>query len=679
MKRRGSILVLMILAVIISKAADPIIHLPDDREVIRIDEPLLLEDPTGELDLNVVQSPIYSNKFKKINPEQLRIAKEVDHFWLRFDIINAAGADGEWVFDFKRWSFVDFYFIDENGEVTVHKTGNFLPLSERDYAVSDEVWIKKKIQAGEKLKCFVHLQYDRTSSFVPTTHGFSIQTRTNALEANGNVNAVVYLFLGIFLVMFLYNLFVFAFTRDRNYFFYLLVVLSFASYTLNYSGVLYELLDFWESLPRHRAIYNSINNVLVGVGSLMFVGRFLDIRHRHPLWADVLKYLIIAVIAAPFARLFLEYEDARLVGNFVSLTFIVTIVVVIMISFAKKYPAASFLVVGVTVSAIGSFISVLAFMGFIPATHFTELHAMSLGACIEMVLFSFALAYRIKRLRRENRYKKEQLIAQLRENERLQYEINLELENKVENRTKEIRRQKELVEREKEKSDELLLNILPKSTAEELKKYGRAQPRYHEEATVMFTDFAGFTKHGRSMSVDEIHSRLDFCFQVFDHLSEEHKVEKIKTIGDSYMCVAGVPSSDPDHAYNMVMLGLQIRDFISNWNDDNERNGLPRWEVRIGIHSGPVISGVIGHKKLSFDIWGDTVNLASRMEKFGQIRKVNISEATYNLVYDKFQCESRGEISLRHAGEIEMYFADYLEYSDRSIAYSKRSKSSPFL
>lgn len=208
----------------------------------------------------------------------------------------------------------------------------------------------------------------------------------------------------------------------------------------------------------------------------------------------------------------------------------------------------------------------------------------------------------------------------------------------------------------KAKSDDLLLNILPKETAEELKEKGRAQARKYNEASVLFSDLKGFTKLSEEIGADQLVSLLDEAFKRFDRLCDRYGVEKIKTIGDAYMCATGIPSEDPAHALNMTRFAISMLEEMRSLNQRNREQGLPECEIRIGIHSGPLIAGVVGEKKFAYDVWGDTVNTASRMESSGTPDRINISASTYQRVKDSFICESRGKVAAKNKGDMEMYF-----------------------
>ncbi|MBI3500158.1 MAG: tetratricopeptide repeat protein [Bacteroidetes bacterium] len=221
-----------------------------------------------------------------------------------------------------------------------------------------------------------------------------------------------------------------------------------------------------------------------------------------------------------------------------------------------------------------------------------------------------------------------------------------------------VYRQRNRIAKEKKRSDELLLNILPAETAEELKLTGHAEPKQFDMVTVLFTDFKGFTQIAEKLSAKELVSELDFLFKKFDEIISKYPIEKIKTIGDSYMCAGGLPVANTTNAMDVTLAAVQIQQFMEEHNQQQTTNNKPAFQIRIGIHTGPIVAGIVGIKKFSYDIWGDTVNTASRMESSGEAGKVNVSGSTYELVKDKFNCIYRGEIEAKHKGKIKMYFVE---------------------
>jgi class 3 adenylate cyclase/Tfp pilus assembly protein PilF len=218
--------------------------------------------------------------------------------------------------------------------------------------------------------------------------------------------------------------------------------------------------------------------------------------------------------------------------------------------------------------------------------------------------------------------------------------------------------QNEIIESERKKSDALLLNILPVETAEELKEKGFAEARTFESVSVIFTDFKDFTKVAESLDAKSLVKEIDYVFKKFDEIITKHNIEKIKTIGDAYMAAAGLPIENKTHAVDMVSAALEILETIEEIKTDRKNKGLPFFEIRIGIHTGPVVAGIVGTKKFAYDIWGDAVNVASRMESSSEAGKINISGSTYELIKNQFKCHYRGKVTAKNKGEIDMYFVE---------------------
>ncbi len=215
-----------------------------------------------------------------------------------------------------------------------------------------------------------------------------------------------------------------------------------------------------------------------------------------------------------------------------------------------------------------------------------------------------------------------------------------------------------ILDRQKDEIEQLLLNILPAEVAKELQLHGQATPRNFESVSVMFTDFKSFTVIADKMTPQDLVEELNKCFIAFDHIIGKYNLEKIKTIGDAYMCAGGIPSPDNRHAYNMVRASLEIQEYIIENNKRKLEAGLEAWDLRLGLHVGPIVAGVVGKRKYAYDIWGSTVNIASRMESNGEPGRVNISATTYELIKDEFECSYRGKIYAKNVGDIDMYFVE---------------------
>ncbi|NBC09056.1 MAG: hypothetical protein GVY26_17845 [Bacteroidetes bacterium] len=225
------------------------------------------------------------------------------------------------------------------------------------------------------------------------------------------------------------------------------------------------------------------------------------------------------------------------------------------------------------------------------------------------------------------------------------------LQNLVKERTQEL-------EKEKQKSEELLLNILPAETAEELKQFGAAKAKRHELVTVMFSDFKGFSRISEQMDPEDLVAEIDYCFRAFDEIMEKYGLEKIKTVGDAYLSVGGMRDDEGNEAVRVTMAALEIQAFMEGLRLQREAEHKPFFEARIGIHTGPVVAGIVGIKKFAYDIWGDTVNLAARMETSGEAGRVNVSAASYELIKELFECTHHGQYTERGGSDIDMYFVE---------------------
>lgn len=216
-------------------------------------------------------------------------------------------------------------------------------------------------------------------------------------------------------------------------------------------------------------------------------------------------------------------------------------------------------------------------------------------------------------------------------------------------------------EAEKKRSEELLLNILPAKIADELKTRNEVEPRHYNSATIMFTDFKDFTRLAEASEPRTLVNDLNQYFSAFDEIIERHNLEKLKTIGDAYMCAGGLPEENRTHPIDACRAALEIQEFMTRANSQREKMRLPPWDLRIGLHTGPVMAGVVGKKKFTYDIWGDAVNVAARMESNGEAGRIALSESTYHRVKDQFECEHRGPIEAKNKGVLDTYFLNRLK------------------
>ncbi len=226
-----------------------------------------------------------------------------------------------------------------------------------------------------------------------------------------------------------------------------------------------------------------------------------------------------------------------------------------------------------------------------------------------------------------------------------------------------IKKTSNIIQKETDKSEKLLLNILPEETALELKLNGKVQAKKFDSVSVMFTDFKDFTRYSHNLTPEELVNSVDFYYSKFDAIIEKCGLEKIKTIGDSYMCAGGLPFPTKDHAEKIMVAAFEIVEFMERSKTLKDKH-ISHFDIRVGVNTGPVVAGVVGSKKFAYDIWGDTVNVASRMESTSMQGKINVSEYTYELIKDKYDCEFRGEINVKNKGMMKMYFVNKLKEKD---------------
>jgi adenylate cyclase len=370
-------------------------------------------------------------------------------------------------------------------------------------------------------------------------------------------------------------------------------------------------------------------------------------------------WIIIGTTVLYLINLLFDLTNDDTIATLLILFTSIEAIVLMLIAMRKKIAGARIL--GFGILFFFAFLLVTSAMALLAGTHITIDGNTLMGKVIVLVimlaLFSIPVsisAYLAWSFASTNRSLSAQLVhvaklseqtlQQEKEKQLLLQNRKEELEREVEARTHEI-----LIE--KEKSDTLLLNILPAEVAQELKDKGEAEARQFDNVSVLFTDFVDFTKISATLSPAQLVAKLHTYFKAFDEIMERNGLEKIKTIGDAYLAVSGIPLQNEEHASLAVKAGLEIITFIEQQTDHP-------FKIRVGIHSGSLVAGIVGVKKFAYDIWGDTVNTAARMESNGKAGKVNISATTYVLVQNQFRCSHRGKIEVKGKGEMDMYFVD---------------------
>ena len=381
------------------------------------------------------------------------------------------------------------------------------------------------------------------------------------------------------------------------------------------------------------------------------------------------RFQLVSAVAAAIIILRFFYVDTAMYGMLLLVVFVsAECTILVVYAMYKRVKGARIIGAGMVLllALLGSIAVYLFFNSFINLSDSSDTTKLIEGLFALSILslpvsMSAYLAWRFSAVNKDLKLQlvqvkdlSEKNMEQEFEKQRLLETRQEELEREVAARTSEVREQHEALKGEKKKSDDLLLNILPEEIAEELKENGFSKARLYDEVSVLFTDFVNFTGISEQLSPSALVAELDFCFREFDTIITRHNLEKIKTIGDAYLAVSGLPAINPKHAQDTLNAALEIRDFMLQRKTTQHNT----FDIRLGVHSGPVVAGIVGVKKFAYDIWGDTVNTAARMEQHSEAGKINISGATYELVKDDFSCTYRGELEARNKGKMSMYFVE---------------------
>jgi class 3 adenylate cyclase len=509
----------------------------------------------------------------------------------------------------------------------------------------------------------INLENDQRSKTIylkgQTGYPFQIPITISAKERYLEISQVYKLFwgiyMGIMIFAFLYNLFIFLSLKERTYFYYILYILGSTTFYLGLHGYTFRYL--WPEMPELNAllpILICITNIII----TLFTIRFLKITKEHKVsfygaWTIIVGFALIALL-----NLFAPYMLAIALAQMFSLVTSLFFIYLGFSSWRRNVPTAKFYLIAWTIYLVFVIIFLLTDNNAFPSNFFTR-HCIFIGHMTEVLLLSFALADRINWLKRDNDMKQKEIIVQLEKNDKLQREANKLLEQKVEERTQEVVEQRNEALKQQARSDSLLLNILPEATAEELKSTGEAKAKYFESVTVLFADVKDFTIKAERLDPKELVEQINEMFTEFDNIVDKYNVEKIKTIGDAYMAVGGLPSPNNSHASDVVKAAIEFQNAMELLSKKKKVGDENQFKVRIGIHTGPVVAGVVGKKKFAYDIWGSTVNIASRLESSSEVGKINISETTYEHVKDLFDCEERGKIEAKSLGMVSMYFVNH--------------------
>ena len=448
---------------------------------------------------------------------------------------------------------------------------------------------------------------------------------------------------GLLLLIIVYNLSLYYRLREIDNLIYALWILALAFHLAFFNGFIYEFV-----IPKWSGDINLVD-VFGGVTSslhIVFAVIFLKIDWKK-LSGRIAIFIILWYVAGIVVTL---TGQSEVFFPWLNPAFIVLIegiycIVVGIVALVRGFKPALYFIIANVLFYI--FIGFAVAYGTGNMEHsFLGYHGFQIGSALEVLFFSFALSYKVRLLKKDKDEAMREKAMLAIENEKIVRQQNVILEQKVEERTKELRE-------EQMRSENLLLNILPEQIAQELKTSGRARARRYEDVSIMFSDFVGFTSMAENLNPEELVEVIDKYFRKFDEIIEDYGLEKIKTIGDAYVAVANLPKKNENGEKQLAFAALAIRDYVI---EESSKNPNHSFKIRTGINTGSVVAGVVGSKKFQFDIWGDAVNVAARMEETCEPGKINISESTYLKIKEDFICENRGMIEAKNKGRIGMYY-----------------------
>lgn len=645
MKKHGvGLIILQFICLIplFTHAQNEIILKSNDRIIPIGKQSFYLRD-SAFMEIQEILEPEIQSKFSPYSQDTPNFGSTKDAFWLRMHFRKEDVGDFYLQIGSAFIDSIALYAVSDGIAKEVQLTGDDLPFSSREIKVSNFL-LPLKMEKGQTQTYFL-----KVSTLQPFFFPLRVGTLQTFMEDNHHLDLIQGIYFGFMLLIILYNLFLYFSTKESIYLYYVAYVFSITWFMSTVYQYVFEFA--WPDYPFLNK-YAVISTAMTILTATVFTRAFLNTKLRAPALHKISRvFLLLGVVI--ILGLFTPFKIQSLVlaqGTvfFMAIFFLVTGIITLNRGYlpAKYYLLAwGFLIFGF----IGA---ILETINLLPVVYY--FNYMQLGSAIEVTLLSFALADRINLYKKEREIAQEEALKAAEEKADYIQHQNAILEEKVKERTLALSNSLSLIEEEKKKSDMLLLNILPFATAVELKETGKATPKYYESVSVLFTDFAGFSKIAETLDASELVGELDEIFRGFDEIVKRNGLEKIKTIGDAYMAAGGISGND-FHPINSVKAALEMQEFL------NEKFKVimgEKWQMRCGIHTGPVTAGVVGKDKFAYDIWGSTVNLASRMESNSVPGKVNVSEATYQLVKDVFYCIPRGKIEAKNLGKVNMYFVD---------------------
>ena len=570
-------------------------------------------------------------------------------YWTRVAVRSELPIDTQYIASAMWWDFLDIYVMRADGNVE-HLRGGLL---KTPTDAADRFYPTFVIRSGETVTLLT--RFASTGAFhppdLPVLFLSQAVSRHEAVQPFDYFQAIV---VGMLFALAIYNFIIALSTRDSAYFLYSLYLFAL---TVSLIGLMSpfasKLNQFF--MPGHPWLamgLKRLSDPAAWVLLLLFDRAFLETRRHLPGWDRILLATIAFFLVAEIVFAFGLGSD----GGYGWLTTVplhliaLLGIVVGVLRYRQGFVPAKYFVLAQALLSLGLLAILQQDSAWNPLDllpdglfwRYVKNEPLWIAAAAEGIIFSMGLAYRMNALKAQIA---RQALEAEQERKRVAIEHAEKLEVEVAERTQDLRR-------EKENANHLLHNILPVDVAEELMRNGSTEPRRYEEVTILFTDFKGFTNTVGTLPAKKVVEELNDIFEHFDDIVDACGLEKIKTIGDSYMAAAGLPRELSDHAERCVDAALRMQRYL----DDRNRTSAVKWTMRAGIHSGAVVAGVVGKRKFTYDLWGDTVNIASRMESASEPGRVNLSAYAYDLVKSRYKGEYRGKLDAKGKGEIDMYF-----------------------
>jgi len=612
-----------------------------------------LEDPSGHITINQLFTGSYDTAFTSTLKKRGPFQNQAGYFWARLKINYEDDKNENWDFVVHPtgdWSMdtIEFYNPDAQGHYgTPSLSGYNIPLDQRELTTAATVFPIHMNKGPQVL----YLRYHKGKWMdITPKMAFFIESADAYNRAHRDEFWLQGIYLGAIIILILYNIFVFSAFHDKTHPVLVITVFVYALFWLSRTNILTDIF-----MPGHPDLNLKIFFYafipLFNILGTMYPLIVLRLKHYLPkLFNAQFIFVVITTILYVVQGVFGYKQFLTLVINVFSSLEVLFNILGIAIAIKRTVPYSKIILISYLALFPISIMFYVAKIEGLKPTLFTS-NAFQIGTAFQFTMFTFVLSSRLNLIRKEKEEAQKNRLAMAHENERLVREQNEMLEIKVKERTEEL-------EEEKQKSESLLLNILPAETASELMKYGKATARSYDKVSVMFADIKGFSKIAEQLSPEILVQEIDRYFKAFDDIITKYGIEKIKTIGDAYLCVSGLPANLENSTDKAIMAAIEMQEFVNGIKKERSKSGEPFFEVRIGIHTGPVVTGVVGNKKFAYDIWGNTVNIAARMEQNSEPGKINISEETWNEVKTKFNCQFRGPVDAKNIGKLNMYFVE---------------------